>query len=275
MNCTKARVPCIYKAPPPPRRRKKGDRDVDVATRIRLYEDALRKLGVNPEDIVRQANTEMPIRSIPEFDSSPHPRDHVTHGESQDPSEVGILVAEENKSRYLENGIWTSLQNEFRDTKEILDDSTDEDDVVIHDSLPLENCTPTGSGLLFGVQTSSTILRSLHPTPIQIFKLWQTYLDNVNPLAKLFHAPTVQQLVLSASGDLDEIPRNLEALLFGIYSVSAESLTSSECISLLGESKSTALQRFKTGAQWALGNANLLTSSDVMVLQAFVLFIVS
>jgi hypothetical protein len=270
LNCTKARVPCIYKAPPPPRRRKRGERDVDVTTRLRLYEEALRRLGVNPEDLIRQGAQ----HTVPEVHGS-QGRVHDAHDEIYTVPEAGILVTEENKSRYLENGIWTSLQNEFRDSKEILDDSTDEDDVEKCDSLPLDHCSPTGTGLLFGIQTSATALRSLHPTPVQILKLWQTYLDNVNPLVKLFHAPTVQRLVSGAIRNLDDIPRNLETLLFGIYAVSVESLTDSECVSLLGESKFIAVQRFRTCAQCALANANLLTSSDIMVLQAFVLFIVS
>jgi hypothetical protein len=271
MNCTKARVPCIYKAPPPPRRRKRGEREGNMTTRLRLYEEALRQLGVNPEDLVRQANADHTVHE----GNGPRRRVHDAHDDAHIVPEAGILVTEENKSRYLENGIWTSLQGEFRDSKEILDDSTDEDDIETRDSSLLDYYTPTDTGLLFGSHTSSTVLRSLHPTPIQIFKLWQTYLDNVNPLVKLFHAPTVQQFVCDAIGNLDDLPRNLEALLFGIYSVSVESLTDSECVSILEESKSAAFQRFRTGAQCALANANLLTSSDMMVLQAFVLFIVS
>jgi hypothetical protein len=275
LNCTKARVPCIYKAPPPPRRRKKGEPDVEVSTRLRLYEEALRQLGVNPEDVIREATVKNANRPGLDVKSYVHRRVPETQDDSRIPPDVGILVTEENKSRYLENGIWTSLQSEFRDTREILDDSTDEDGVEICDNLPIEHCTPTSIGLLFGVQTSLTVLRRLHPTPVQIFKLWQSYLDNVNPVVKLFHAPTVQQLISDASGDLDAMPRNLEALLFGIYSVSVESLAGSECMSILGQSKSAALQRFRTGAQCALANANLLMSADIMVLQAFVLFIVS
>jgi hypothetical protein len=94
-------------------------------------------------------------------------------------------------------------------------------------------------------------------------------------LVKLFHAPTIQQLISDASGDLGDMPRNLEALLFGIYCISVESLADGECISMLGMSKSMAVQRFRAGAQFALVNASLMKTSDVMVLQAFVLFIVS
>jgi hypothetical protein len=64
LNCTRARIPCIYKAPLPPRRRKKGEQDVNATTRIRLYEEALRDLGVNLEDLIRQANTKDPDRPV-------------------------------------------------------------------------------------------------------------------------------------------------------------------------------------------------------------------
>jgi hypothetical protein len=110
---------------------------------------------------------------------------------------------------------------------------------------------------------------------VQIFKLWQLYLDNINPLVKLFHAPTVQQILSDASGDLGDIPRNVEALLFAIYCITIESLGDGDCINLLGQSKAVASQRFRSGAQHALINANLLKTSDLMVLQAFALFIVS
>lgn len=269
-NCTKARVSCVYKAPPPARRRKKGERDIDVTTRLRLYEDALRQLGVDPEDVVKQKVEKEPARqSVSGINGL------LQHRGTHHSTDVGVLVSKAGKSRYLENGIWTSLQSEFRDTQEILDDSSDEESADIRESISPQLCTPNGTDILFGSPISQTALRPLHPEPVQIFKLWQTYLDNINPLVKLFHAPTVQQLISDASGDLNDVPRNLEALLFGIYCVSVESLADDECITMLGTSKSAALQRFRAGAQCALINASLMKSSDVMVLQAFVLFIVS
>jgi hypothetical protein len=268
-NCTKALVPCIYKAPPPPRRRKKGDQDVDTMVRLRLYEEALRDLGADPEHVVKRALGNSRDRNSTSTDG-------FSRIEIHSPSEVGILVSEKGKSRYLENSIWTSLQSEFRDTKEILEDSTDEESIDgMQDNTPQGHSILNGTTLIFSGQTPSTALQSLHPTPVQIFKLWQTYLDNVNPLVKLFHAPTVQQLISEASGNLDDVPRNVEALLFAIYCISVGSLPEDECMSILEQNKSTALRRFRFGAQCALTNANLLRSSDLMVLQAFVLFTVS
>lgn len=273
-NCTKVRVPCVYKAPPPARRRKKGEREVDNTARLRIYEDALRQLGVDPEALVKQSTTENPFER--RISGNKAFLSHQQEGEHSVGSDVGVLVSKEGRSRYLENGVWTSLRSEFRDTKEILDDSSDEEDDPMRGSVSTKHSVSTGPDILFDNKaTSQTSLRSLHPEPSQIFKVWQTYLRNINPLVKLFHAPTIEQLISQATPDLEEIPRNLEALLFGIYCIVLESLTDEECISNFGVAKSAARQKFRSGAQGALMNASLMKSSDIMVLQAFVLFLVS
>lgn len=117
--------------------------------------------------------------------------------------------------------------------------------------------------------------RPLHPQPVQIFKLWQAYLDNVNPIVRIFHTPTVQQMISNATGNLDDLPKNVEALLFAIYFAAVESLSPAECDSILGESKAVVSPRFTAAAQHALVNASFLKTSDLMVLQALVLFLVS
>lgn len=276
-NCSKGRVPCLYKAPPPPRRRKKGVRDVDTATKLRVYEAALRKAGLDPESLLKDAtlynNNQSSDGSIAN-DQLSSQQSGFSH-QTPDSNEIGVLVTEHGKSRYLENGVWTSLRSEFRDLKDILDESSDEELSSGNIANAPESFHPDGSRLLFGSPMSSIGLRPLHPQPIQAFKLWQTYLDNVNPLIKLFHAPTVQQLMSEANGNLDGIPRNVEALLFAIYCIAVESLSDGECITMMGEPKDVVRQRFRSGAQHALINASFLKTSDVMVLQALTLFIVS
>jgi hypothetical protein len=272
-NCAKSRVPCIYKAPPPPRRRKKGVREgvreVDTVTRIRIYEDALRQHGVEPESLVTQeiskSRVERETAGLNSFLEQPIPI----------APEGGVLISEKGRSRYLDNGIWTSLQSEFRDTKELLEESSDEESTeennrLVHDQIPSRE-----SSLLFGSPRLSLSLHSLHADPLQTHKLWQLYLDNINPLVKVFHAPTVQQHITDVVGNMDTIPRNLEALLFSINCITVESMDDGQCLAIMGQSKTRTLQRFRTGAQQALLNANLLRSSDLMVLQAFSLFIMS
>jgi hypothetical protein len=54
-----------------------------------------------------------------------------------------------------------------------------------------------------------------------------------------------------------------------------ETLSEGECTEIMYEPKSVVVQRFRSGAQNALINASFLKTSDLMVLQALTLFIVS
>lgn len=130
------------------------------------------------------------------------------------------------------------------------------------------------ASLLFGSSSPTVNLIDLHPQPVHIFRLWQTFLDNVNPLTKIIHAPTMQQLVLEAAGDLEHVPQGLEALMFAIYTFAVTSLSTIECESMFGEAKSTLLAKYRLGTQQALVGAGFLRSSDLVILQAFVLFLV-
>lgn len=108
-----------------------------------------------------------------------------------------------------------------------------------------------------------------------MFRLWQTFLNNVHPLTKILHSPSVQQLVLEASSDLENVSREVNALLFAIYSSAITSLSNSVCQSTFGESRSALLARYQLGARRALLKAKYLSSSELMTLQAYTVFLVS
>lgn len=114
-----------------------------------------------------------------------------------------------------------------------------------------------------------------HPTPPQIFQLWQTFLNNVNPLVKLLHAPEVQQMILEAVTDLKQVPREHVALMFAIYLAAITSMDEQACARLFNEPKSTVLTNFTNAAQQALVTAEFLKSSNLVVLQALTLYLVS
>lgn len=117
-------------------------------------------------------------------------------------------------------------------------------------------------------------LSPLHPPPERVFTLWQTFLENVDPLLKMFHTPTVQKQILRASQHLDQIPPPLEALMFSIYYAAATSLSCFECTEELKEERTTLLHRYRFGTEQALAKAGLLTTKDLTTLQACVLFLI-
>ncbi|KAF2004173.1 hypothetical protein P154DRAFT_552284 [Amniculicola lignicola CBS 123094] len=130
-NCSKARVPCIYKAPPPPRRRKKGNREIDAAARLKLYEEALRRLGIDPMKLEEEAVSALaPSGTLSGgLERDPNVPIQQFYGTSNNHlGAKGMLVQEGGKSRYLNNSMWTSIKEEFRDSTELFEGSSDEEE---------------------------------------------------------------------------------------------------------------------------------------------------
>lgn len=124
---------------------------------------------------------------------------------------------------------------------------------------------------------SGTVKKSLsefHPSPLHIFKLWQAFLENVNPLTKILHGPTVQQQLLEASGSLDTVSKEFEALMFSIYCIALVSLKEDDVQNTYKESKAVLLSRSRRGARLAFTKAGILRTSKAVVLQAYVLYLV-
>jgi hypothetical protein len=129
--------------------------------------------------------------------------------------------------------------------------------------------------IFFGSGMTPKNLFSLHPEPVHIFRLWQIYLDNVNPLFKITHAPTLQQQIIEASSSVSEVSPELEALLFGIYCAAILSITDEECWNIFGENRDTLNLKYQSGCQQALVNAGFLRTFDMRVLVALFLYLVS
>jgi len=129
--------------------------------------------------------------------------------------------------------------------------------------------------LLFGSSNANVDLSTLHPEPVQIFRLWQMYLDNVNPLLMVTHTPSLQASIIEAASNVSAIGPDLEALMFSIYCTAILSLTVNDCQIILGSSKEDLLARFQFGCQQALLNCRFLRSENRDCLTALYLYLVS
>lgn len=129
-------------------------------------------------------------------------------------------------------------------------------------------------GFPFIVGARSISVTHLHPSPIHIFQLWQTYINNINPLLRLTHVPTVQGQVIAAAPSLEKTPRGLEALMFSIYLMALISLEDSEVQGMFGEPRMQVVSKFHLATQQALVNAGLMRTNDISVLQAYILYLV-
>ncbi|KAF3137044.1 hypothetical protein TWF569_009324 [Orbilia oligospora] len=129
--------------------------------------------------------------------------------------------------------------------------------------------------LLFGSLNPNIDISTLHPTQPHIFKLWQIYLGNVDPMLKVTHTPTLQTRIIDAVGDLSGVNPALEALMFSIYCVAISSLTEEECPALFGFSKNDLSRSYQFPCRQALLKCEFLRTTDRDCLTALFLYLVS
>ena len=135
---------------------------------------------------------------------------------------------------------------------------------------------PSQSEFLFNSTSSSTDTPSQHPSAEHITLLFNLYFTNVDPIYKILHKPTLELFVEDALKDLGNIPggRPMEALMFAIYFASISSLSKELCVALFREERTVLWARSRQNVERALVKADLLNSTELPTLQAFVIFLV-
>ncbi|KAL8752908.1 MAG: hypothetical protein Q9184_005586 [Pyrenodesmia sp. 2 TL-2023] len=274
-NCLKHRVECEYRAPAPPRRRKRQSPDPQLQAKMRRYEEILQEHGVKVDELNADRNLEKPSQATspltgPKSDSGVESR----YGPDTPLSRVSVT---QHKPKAPQSTPYVATTEEFKHLEELLEGSDDEGDRkagpgVIQQAY--DKVHADGSGLLFGFSVNDDLKR-LHPAPINIFRLWQTYLNNVYPLSMTFHAPTVQQHILDASADLENVSESMEALMFAIYHAAIVALPAEECEAMFGLPQSIVVNKYMLATQQALNAAKLLKNLDITVLQALVILLVA
>ena len=130
-------------------------------------------------------------------------------------------------------------------------------------------------GLLFGSPKTAVDISSLHPAPVQIFRLWQLYLENVDPLLKVTHIPSLQGRIIEAASSVFNITPTFEALMFSIYAMSVTTLDDDDCLAMFSTSRDDLLAQYQFGCQQALLNSSFLRTDDRDCLTALFLYLVS
>ena len=287
-NCRRAQIECVYPRPEraPRKARKTGPaRDKELLERLRRLEGVVKSLGSTEADVNEEYTSDRAREDEGGIDPrSDHESEHGIsdktklideHGHGGVESRFGRLVMEDGKSRYVTNSFWANLSNEVEDLKGILNQSSDSDEGTIgHHSVLDSFGSNSHQGFIFGLSSQNIDLLSFHPPPDQIDVYWNIYKDRVDPLCKVLHIPTLQPKVLSVASHLDALPRGFEALLFTIYYGVVTSLQAQDCVFQFGEEKSVLLARYRFAVEQALARANFLTTEEIIVLQAFVIFLI-
>ncbi|PNP78489.1 hypothetical protein FNYG_08119 [Fusarium nygamai] len=191
--------------------------------------------------------------------------------------QLGRLMIDDSKSYYVSNILWANLGNEIEELRDMLHDPLSEDDVdnpLDESGLISEVATPLGtSASVLGFSSLCHSLLPYHPPMHLSVTLLNIFIENVLPLVHIFHMPTTEQWFWDSIVSLDTLDRESEALLFAIYYSSIISMDEGQCLSVLGESRSTLLNKFRFAVEQAMARANLLNTQSLILLQAAVLFL--
>ncbi|TLS31277.1 hypothetical protein PpBr36_03208 [Pyricularia pennisetigena] len=256
-----ANVQCTPSTPAPARKRRRPNQDLQE--RLARCEELLKEYAPDGKpDIGRLNRKNTSLSQSPPKGEEPLP-EWNRHGK---------LIHEDGSVRFVDSYMLSTIYDELRAMRDIIDndESTPEDESS-------DYMTPdTNADLVFGgdVAQGAGSTMELQPSPGHIFRLWQVFLDRVNPLIKLVHVPSLQPYLVEATAGAP-LPKNIEALLFSIYTLAVVSLSDAECTSILGYGRDAALQRFSSGVRTSLIRIGFLKTHDLTTLQALVHYLIS
>ncbi|KAI3395048.1 hypothetical protein diail_1871 [Diaporthe ilicicola] len=312
-HCLRADIPCVP-AGLVPRQRRRRFAEKDLLERLRHYEALLRQSHVDfqPLHPISPASAkDVPTEHTSPTTTVPISRgqdsgasDPLDDPPSNIPCRDKTPVQPDSKPVDL----WHAMSRVMLDHKD--DDSDDDDDEGSADISPKnDNHDDGGSNvrlqgrrnghlsvtqnawgrddtyksdqttdkdhLLFGDPKINVHLSTFHPEQVQIFRLWQIYLENVNPLLKVTHTPSLQPRIINAVSDLEKVKPTLEALIFSIYCVAIMSLSDQECHSLFSTPRRDLLAGYQFACKQSLLNCRAFQSGNLESLTALYLYLVS
>ncbi|OJK03025.1 hypothetical protein ASPACDRAFT_23646 [Aspergillus aculeatus ATCC 16872] len=255
-NCVKARTECRVVPSAPPRRRARKLQSHELIERLRKCETLLSQHGIEFDRVgVIEDVSAVPRRAI-DTHQSPCPDEALPDSGAQRRRERYYNLPGHEKPLIMqESATNESGRSTIQKSFDVMYDNTDGFPLVMSSAPPS--------------------VTSVHPPAVKIFQLWQIFINNVDPLIKILHVPTFQAQVVGAGADTTKISKPLEALMFGIYSMSILSLADEEAHRMFDESKAVLLNKYRRTTQQALVNADFMRSSELMVLQAYLLYLFS
>ncbi|KAJ9638563.1 hypothetical protein H2204_004334 [Knufia peltigerae] len=271
--CLRFDFECVYRPRGPRKTRKQSTPHRALIQRLKRYESLLQEQGIDAgasvetptarsEDALEHGSQSSTVTAshtktpVPEIISEPEQISSSRLGQN-----AGNLT-------YLESALWTRAAKEFPKPSTTFDNVSDQESDD-------ENSDSYNSDFLSDFSGPTHVVNMTHPPKAHILALWQTFKDNVDPLVKIVHAPTVEILIQEAMANPDRISRSFEALMFALYSLAVFTLQNEECAQKFGETRQILLSRYRAATKLALVRAKVLRTTNVVVLQAFIFHLFS
>ncbi|KAF7561104.1 hypothetical protein G7046_g3023 [Stylonectria norvegica] len=253
-SCRKTMLECLYQAPQSRwRKRKMSD---DVLEKLARYENILHQHGLL--DAARSPASQQKPEELPISLLCHEPATSIN----------GKLLAGQGKTRYINSGLWRDLEEV--EIYRMSDDEIEDSRVIVSAAGDL-----TSDPLTAAFLGSHQSLHQYHPSHAEAMVLWQAHVENVEPLCKILHVPSIGKMIEFASSEPSLATKTDECLMFAIYHFAISSMTDHECSRKLGQTRTSLLQRYHLATRQALVNAFFLKTTELPVLQALILFLLS
>ncbi|KXH43409.1 hypothetical protein CSAL01_05201 [Colletotrichum salicis] len=254
-NCTR----CIPGTPAPPR----GRKPYDQALKARLARCEQLLSGQASASIASPNTVTTSKTSQSQSPADPSPVSKWTP--------EGKLVEDPNgKLAFMDNYLLRLVNEELRAMDELI--SLDENER----SSPLDSRpSDPNAGLILGEDAPGSSVFDAWPGAALVFKLWQIFLDRVNPFTKVIHVYSFQPYVVEATNGTQGLPENIMALLLSIFLMAAVAMSEEECLVTLKQSKEAAVSSFSAGIRQIMRRLGFMRTNDLIILQSLCLYLYS
>lgn len=187
-----------------------------------------------------------------------------------DPIEREVPQSDGTASR----SAWSTVSDEVVGIRELLDELTsDEPNDPIMET-PQTDRIQSFDVLLYGDASCFVQPHVLKPPPsMMVSALVDIYLYRIDQIIKVTHTPSLCVSLLTTDTTESMNPVQ-EALRFAVFFAAVNSLNEQECLQHFNASKNSLSSRFELATEVLLSRAGLLTTTNLTVLQAFLIYLV-
>jgi hypothetical protein len=193
-------------------------------------------------------------------------------GDVSSSSYLGPRLAE-----YVAPDFWTTLSEEVQGLREILENSEDEAEEENTGGAIDEGPVTLGTGAILFQQTHHNVKITTPTMSLETrTKLLRIYHARVDSVYKILHWPTVLSMVEESHQSIVGIHPilSVQVLETAIYFMALCSITNDEAEEMDLGDRSEMLQTYRCVIEGLLARSSLLHSPDLIVLQAFVIYLV-
>ncbi|KAI6903070.1 hypothetical protein KC318_g631 [Hortaea werneckii] len=181
--------------------------------------------------------------------------------------------------KYMGSTFWSSLTTEVQALRDALEEDQGDDEPEPTSPTTSSNglnAAPSANEYDFIIcpPTSIYVMPGAleEPSPQMQAILYGTFIENVAPMFKVFHIPTLRRFVERGMPYLGQDPGSLpnRAVKASLWFSAVNTISDNECQVRFHQTRATLMQQYRRIVDVLLAQADVMNTSDLAVLQAFV-----